>query len=85
MELMAAGSLDDLTRKKKFSVNETIHIMLQSLDAVSYAHRMDKVHRDLDPTNILFTNTGCNVKVDPNGFSAVEHQVSPASLRARRR
>ena len=58
MELMEGGSLQGLMKKHGLSVGEATNIMLQLLDAFSYAHRMATVHRDIKPENILFTKDG---------------------------
>ena len=58
MELMDGGSLSSLMKNHKIAVGEAVHIMLQLLEGLSYAHRMATVHRDLKPENILFTSEG---------------------------
>ena len=58
MEMMDGGSLQSLIKHHKLTVGETVNIMLQVLEALSYSHRMATVHRDLKPENILFTNDG---------------------------
>jgi len=58
IELMEGGDLESLMKNHKLSVKETLHIMLQILEGMSYAHRMASVHRDLKPENILFTKDG---------------------------
>ena len=58
MELMEGENLLMLINKRPLSINESINIMLQLLDAISYAHRMGVIHRDIKPENILFTSKG---------------------------
>ena len=58
IELMEGGSLKDLMTHYSLSTGETVDIMLQVLDGISYAHRMATIHRDLKPENILFTSDG---------------------------
>ena len=58
MEMMNRGSLESLMKRHKLTVDETVHIMLQVLEGLSYAHRMATIHRDLKPENILFTSSG---------------------------
>ncbi|MEL6342365.1 MAG: TOMM system kinase/cyclase fusion protein [Myxococcota bacterium] len=55
---------------------EAIHLMLQVLDALSAAHRLGMVHRDLKPQNIMLTNTGArrNATVLDFGIGAVLQQ-----------
>ncbi len=58
IELMEGGNLAELMKEQRFSVEEAKSIMLQTLDGISYAHRMASVHRDIKPENILFTKDG---------------------------
>jgi len=58
MELMGGGNLKQLLKNHTLTVEEAVHIMLQILKGLSFAHRMASVHRDLKPENILFTSNG---------------------------
>jgi len=58
MELMEGGDLEGLMKNHQFTVEEAVHIMVQILEGISYAHRMATIHRDLKPENILFTSDG---------------------------
>jgi len=58
MELMEGGNLLGLMKQRRLSTRDSLGIMLQLVDAISYAHRMASVHRDLKPENILFTAEG---------------------------
>ena len=58
IELMEGGDLRQLMKKHRLTIQEAIEIMIQVLDAISYAHRMASVHRDIKPENILFTKDG---------------------------
>ena len=58
MELMEGGDLKHLLSKHRFSVQESMEIMLQISGGMAYAHRMASVHRDIKPENILFTLDG---------------------------
>ena len=58
MERMEGGDLDGLMKKHDLSLEETMHIMLNILKGVSYAHERSTVHRDLKPKNILFDKNG---------------------------
>ena len=58
IELMEGGNLAGLLKKRRLSVEEAKSLIVQVVDAISYAHRMASVHRDLKPENILFTSDG---------------------------
>ena len=58
MELMEGGSLRLLLKNHRMSVGESLHVIIQVLEGLSYAHRMATVHRDLKPENILFDVDG---------------------------
>ena len=58
MELMEGGDLKHLLLKHKFSIPESMEVMLQISDGMAFAHRMASVHRDIKPENILFTLDG---------------------------
>jgi len=64
MELMEGGNLKQLIAKHRLSKGETLEIMLQILDGLSYAHRMGIVHRDIKPENILFSKKGTSKLTD---------------------
>ena len=59
MEYLKGGSLTQMIRKKYlakkfFSESEVRVIMSQILEALSYLHLNNYMHRDLKPDNILF-------------------------------
>ena len=58
MELMEGGSLKQLMKKHRLEVGESVQIMAQLLEGLSYADKMASVHRDLKPENILFSSKG---------------------------
>ena len=58
MGLMEGGDLKQLMSRYSLTHGEATEIMLPIIDAVSYAHRMASVHRDLKLENILFTSDG---------------------------
>lgn len=54
MEFLSGTSLNVLMKEKKtFSLPETVKIMSQVADAVSVAHELGILHRDLKPDNIF--------------------------------
>ena len=57
-----------VARGTKISMQEAVHIALQVLDALDYAHRFGIVHRDIKPANILLTRQA-RLKVTDFGIS----------------
>ncbi|WP_419729091.1 protein kinase domain-containing protein [Lichenicola sp.] len=57
-----------VARGTKLSMQEAVHIALQVLDALDYAHRFGIVHRDIKPANILLTRQA-RLKVTDFGIS----------------
>jgi eukaryotic-like serine/threonine-protein kinase len=53
-----------LHEKKKFSPSEAVEIMQQVCRALEAAHRVDVIHRDLKPQNIMRDKTGRIVVMD---------------------
>ena len=42
-----------ITREGQLSVRDAVHVLRETLDALSFAHAHDVVHRDIKPENIL--------------------------------
>ena len=56
MEYIPGTDLKSLIRQKlKFSVEETLNLMIQACAGVGYAHRAGLVHCDIKPHNMLVT------------------------------
>lgn len=54
MELCTMGSLDGLIKTKKdLSIKTRVDLALDVANAMSYLHRLNVVHRDLKPGNIV--------------------------------
>jgi len=58
MRYMTGGSLSDMIKKGRFSLEDAARIVERLTSALSYAHRKGIVHRDLKPDNILFNEDG---------------------------
>ena len=55
MELVEGTDINEHCRQGNLSLNGRLHLFLQVLDAVGYAHGRFIAHRDLKPSNILVT------------------------------
>ncbi|MBL8064065.1 MAG: serine/threonine-protein kinase [Anaerolineales bacterium] len=58
MRYMSGGSLSDLIKGKKITIEEAVRIIEQIAPGLDEAHSKGIIHRDLKPANILFTNRG---------------------------
>ncbi len=58
MRLMSGGSLSDLLKKGKISLEKSIRIITQLSAGLEAAHQKGIIHRDLKPGNILFDQYG---------------------------
>lgn len=59
MELMSGPTLWQILRKKRvLEPEEAIPIMIQVLKGIGRAHQLGIIHRDIKPTNIMYSNDG---------------------------
>lgn len=60
MELVTGGSLQDLLRRAgpPLSLQRVLSIALDLCDALTRSHRLDIVHRDVKPSNVLLAEDG---------------------------
>ena len=72
MEYVDGMTLEDYINKKTGLIVEqkAIPMMKQILDAFSYAHKRDVIHRDIKPGNILVTKEG-NIKILDFGIAQI--------------
>jgi serine/threonine-protein kinase len=60
MELVRGDTLDMLLKKRHgpLGVRESLAIIAQAADGLSYAHSMGVIHRDIKPANMMITQSG---------------------------
>jgi tRNA A-37 threonylcarbamoyl transferase component Bud32 len=59
MEFVEGGNLRELLRiRKTFPPQEVVRLGIQMLEGLGYAFSRGVTHRDIKPTNVLFTTTG---------------------------
>ncbi len=69
MEFVEGGSIGDwLSKQGKFSIGDSLHVILASAHALQHAHELKLIHRDIKPDNILLTKKGV-VKVADLGLA----------------
>ncbi len=72
MELVRGRPLDDVLRDrgKPLSVKQSLAIIAQAADGLSYAHEIGVIHRDIKPSNLMIGNDG-RVKIMDFGIARV--------------
>jgi predicted Ser/Thr protein kinase len=69
MEYVEGETLKDLVRRRgRLGGSEAVHISLQLLAALEFAHRTGIVHRDIKPQNVMLDRDG-NAKVTDFGIA----------------
>ncbi len=58
MELIEGRSLRDLLVERRFTADETVSLLRQTLEALQVCHTAGVVHRDLKPENLLLEERG---------------------------
>ena len=60
MELVRGDTLDTLLKKRSgaLGIQESLAIVAQAADGLSYAHSMGVIHRDIKPANLMITDSG---------------------------
>jgi predicted Ser/Thr protein kinase len=58
MEYVEGTPLDEYCDDRKLPLKARIRLLIQVIDAISYAHRRFVIHADLKPSNILVTGEG---------------------------
>jgi serine/threonine-protein kinase len=72
MELLEGRSLKDIIdRGERIPLATAVHIVLQTADALDFAHRQGVVHRDIKPGNLMLTKQGL-VKITDFGIARID-------------
>ena len=72
MELLEGRALKDiLDRGERISLATAVQIVLQTADALGFAHRQGVVHRDIKPGNLMLTKQGL-VKITDFGIARID-------------
>lgn len=80
MEYIPGGTLKEYIKKnKKLDEEEAKIILKQILEIILYCHKMNIIHHDLKPDNILFTDdTHKQIKIIDFGISSLMYDKSDA-------
>jgi serine/threonine-protein kinase len=72
MELVRGETLDEVLKKRggALGARESLAIIAQAADGLSYAHSMGVIHRDIKPANLMITSSGL-VKIMDFGIARV--------------
>jgi serine/threonine-protein kinase len=73
MELVNGITLSKYLENQKVSVTESLLLISQILEAVSYSHQNGIIHRDIKPGNIMITDDG-QIKVMDFGIARLTNQ-----------
>lgn len=58
MELLPGSTLRDVVRERRLALDGVLPIVAELAAALAYAHKEGIVHRDVEPTNVLFDADG---------------------------
>lgn len=73
MEFVEGHDLKTLIKDgRKYSPQETVHIISAILSALDYTHKLGIVHRDIKPANVFITHNG-QIKLADFGIARVDN------------
>lgn len=75
MEFMAGGKLTDLLLQTHFSEPEIACVCRETLQALDYLHKSERIHRDIKSDNLLIGGEG-EIKLADFGFCAELNSVA---------
>jgi tetratricopeptide (TPR) repeat protein len=80
MEFLEGKTLEDkITEEGQLRLRESIHIMVQISDAITYIHSKNIIHRDLKPANIMLIEKNG----DPNFVKLLDFGLAKMELETR--
>ena len=69
LENFSAKSLKNLAQETRFSLSEIIHLGIKIIDALSVVHQANVIHKDINPSNILFNRHTKTLKIIDFGIA----------------
>ena len=79
MQLVRGETLAERIQRQRMDVPSTIALMLKLCDAVGYAHRLQLLHLDLKPSNVLINERGEPLVAD---FGLARHMNAQGQVQA---
>jgi len=92
MEYIEGEPLTALVKQQPVSIERTLDIGLQLVDALRYAHRSRIIHRDIKPANVMLTPEGkvklldlglARVTPDPTAATQSQSESAPSDVQSR--
>lgn len=79
MPLITGGTLSELLRRSRLSVQEVARLFRQMASALDYAHQQGLLHRDIKPSNVLMDNSN-NALLADFGLTRMMGSEQPSKL-----
>lgn len=78
MEDFGGESLANIIAKNRFTCNDFLEISIQITDSLMYIHAAHIIHKDINPSNIVFNSTTRQLKIIDFGISTdLSQQILP--------